>query len=127
MSNTVGSIRRVTLDGLGFDAMSDANLNQIKGKYTNEDIVTSGKVVQKKTLRAQKIESVDLQANGEEAEQLRFLSERTTGFPMSYETANGDVYRAVGFINFEGHDTEAGKATIQMIPESIDGFTLFSV
>ena len=125
MSNTTGTIKKVTLDGTTFDAMADINLNQIKGKYSNEEVVTTGKIVQKKTLRAQKVESTNLQANGEEGEAIKALSERTGNFPMSYETAAGDVFRAVGFINFEGHDTESGVAVIQMIPESVDGWAAF--
>jgi len=125
MSNNVGTARRVTIDGITFDVMGDANLSQIKGKYTNEEVVTTGKIAQKKTLRAQKVESVNLQCNGEEAEELKALSERTGSFPMSYETAATDVFRTTGFINFENHDTEAGLAVIQMIPDTIDGWAAF--
>ena len=36
MSDTTGTPKKVTLDGLTFDVMADANFNQIKGKYANE-------------------------------------------------------------------------------------------
>lgn len=123
--SVTGSIRKVTLDGVTFNAMGDANLSQIKGAFTNESLPTSGKNVQKKTRRPQNVESVNLQCDSEEAELIKALSERTSNFPMSYQVANGDVFRAVGFINFENHDTENGTAAIVMMPESIDGFTLF--
>jgi len=126
MSNTVGTAKRVTLDGVTFDVMADANFSQIKGKYSNEAVPTSGKNVQKKTVRAQTVESVNLQCNAEEADLLRSLNDRVTNFPMSYETAASDVFRSVGFINFENHDTDAGVAVIQLIPESTDGFALFT-
>jgi len=122
---SVGTIKKVVLDGTTFDAMADANLNQIKGKYTNEEVVTSSKIVQKKTLRAQKVESTNLQCDEEEAEELKSLSESSFSFPMSYETAAGVVFRTTGFIDFEGHDTDAGLAVIKMIPESIDGWAKF--
>ena len=98
MSDTTGTPKKVTLDGLTFDVMADANFNQIKGKYSNEAVPTSGRNVQKKTLRPQNVESINLFANGQEADLLRVLSERSGNFPMSYETVSGDVFRAVGFI-----------------------------
>jgi len=125
MTDTVGSPVSVTLDGVTFDLVGDANFSQMKGKYTNEEIVTSGKIIQKKTLRAQKTESVNIQANGEEAELLKQLSERIENYPISYELAGGDIFKAVGFINFESHDTEAGVAVIQMTPEDNDGWAPF--
>ncbi len=47
-NNTVGSIEKVTLDGITFDVMGDANASATKGKYENENIPTSGKNVQKR-------------------------------------------------------------------------------
>lgn len=123
--SVVGTPKKVTLDGTVFDVKADANFNQIKGDSTNEEVVTSGRTIQKKTKRSQKIESVNLQADDEEAAILKDLSQRTFSYPMSYTLASGSIYRAVGFINFEGHDTETGQAVIQMIPESSSGWALF--
>lgn len=125
MSDTTGTPKKVTLDGLTFDVMADANFNQIKGKYSNEAVPTSGRNIQKKTVRPQNVESINLYANDQEADLLRVLSERSGNFPMSYETASDSVFRAVGFIDYEGHDTEKGLAVIKMTPESVDGFALF--
>lgn len=127
MSNTVGTPEKLTLDGITFDFMADANLNQIKGKYTNESIPTSGRNLNKKTVRSQNVESVNIAANSEEAKILEELSERKTPFPMSYSLASGDVFRTTGNIEFEGHDTETGVAALQLQPESSDGFTAFIV
>jgi hypothetical protein len=37
---------------------------------------------------------------------------------MSYTEASGDVYRASGWIEFESHETEENRATIQMHPRN---------
>ena len=124
MSST-GTVKKVTLAGVTFDVMSDANFDQKKGRFENEEIVTSGKIVQKKTARAQMVESVNLQCSEDEAEVLRALSERTSAFPMSYTTAAARTFRATGFINFESHDTETGLAVVKLVPEDADGFVLF--
>lgn len=123
--STTGTVKKVLLDGVSFDVMADANFSQVKGKYTNEEIETTGKIVQKKTIRAQKVESVNLQCSEAEAELLKTLSERDTAFPMSYTTASSKTFRTTGFINFESHDTEAGLAVVQLIPRDIDGWALF--
>lgn len=125
MSNIVGTPQKVTINGLTFNVMSDANFNQIKGKYTTEAVPTTGGNIMQKTLRSQNVESINLQCNAEEAEILKTLSESVENFPMSYKTAAGKSYRAVGSIDFEGHDTEKGVAVIKMLPESIEGWVLF--
>lgn len=125
MSNNVGSVKKVTLNGLTFNVMADANFNQVKGKFTTEAVPTSGGNIMQKTFRPQNVESVNLQCNAQEAEQLKELSEIASNFPMSYETAGSDVFRAVGTIDYEGHDTEKGVAVIKMLPESADGWAAF--
>lgn len=125
MGKPVGSMRKVTLDGVPFNVMADANADQKKGKFDTEGVPTSGDTIMQKTYRAQTADSIGLQANNAEADVLRVLSERINNFPMSYTTADGSTFRAVGQINYEGHNTEKGLATIQMIPESSDGFAVF--
>lgn len=122
---SVGSIKKVVLAGITFSVMGDANLSQIKGKFATESITTSGGNILKKTLRSQNTESTNLFADAEEGDILKNLSENINNFPMSYETADGTVFRAVGGIDFESHDTDAGLAVIKMIPESNDGWARF--
>ena len=113
----VGSIRKVTLDGVTFAAMASANIKEIGSSYLNDAIPTSGKNVRKMTKRADIREGIELALNGAERDYVSALADRTDNFPMSYETASGDVYRTVGWIEFESMETEEGKATIKMIPE----------
>ena len=113
----VGSIRKVTLDGVTFAAMASANIKEIGSAYLNDAIPTSGKNVRKMTKRADIREGIELALNGAERDYVSALADRIDNFPMSYETASGDVYRTVGWIEFESMETEEGKATIKMIPE----------
>lgn len=122
--DTVGSILKVTLDGVTYKAAADSDLAQMNGKFTNEAVVTSGGNMQKKTKRAETVESVDLVTNVLEHEQIVALSQRTAFFPMSYVTADGSVYRATGFIDLERRQTADGKTTIKMIPRY--GWDLFA-
>lgn len=123
MSDIAGSIRKVTLDGITFDALGDANIKEVGSKWENTSIVTSGRNVRKMMKRSEDREGITLAANGVERDMLKDLAERTTDFPMSYTTASGDTYKASGWIEFESRETETNTATIKMIPR--DGWHSF--
>ena len=116
MSDTVGTPRKVTLDGLTFDVMADANFSEMGSQFETEPVPTSGRTLKKMTKRSKSVESVNLACNGSERADLEDLADRLTDFPMSYELASGDIFRAVGFIVFENRETETITATIQMHP-----------
>lgn len=116
MADVAGTLRKVTLDGVTYDVFADSNIKAIPSAYENTAVPTSGRNMHKMMRRAQTRESVTLVANGTEQEGIKALAERNTDFPMSYETAGGDVYRTTGFIEFESHETEENRATIQMHP-----------
>lgn len=123
--STVGSVRKVVIDGFTFNVMGDANFDQMKGMFETEAVTHSGGNTMSKKFRPQNVESVGLQCSTGEAEVLRELSERLTNYDMSYTNANDDIFRCVGQINFESHDTEKGLASIKMIPERRDGWVPF--
>lgn len=116
MSDIVGAIRKVTLDGITFNVFGDANIKEVGSGWENSAIPTSGPTLRKMVKRVEERESVVLSANGQERETLRDLADSLNDFPMSYETASGDVYRCTGFIEFESRETEENRATIKMIP-----------
>lgn len=117
MSNITGSLRKVTLDGVTYRVMADANIDEIGSGFETSGVPTSGGTMFKKMRRVQERTGVVLACNGMERDQLKALSDRLTTYPMSYETASGDVFRATGMIEFEKRETEEGKASIKMIPE----------
>ena len=117
MGDVSGSIRKVILDGISFDVMADTNISEVGSKWENEAIPTSGRNIKKMVRRVESREGVTLACNGLERDLLKDLAERTDAFPMSYETAGGDVYRTVGWIEFENRETEENRATIQMHPQ----------
>lgn len=124
MADTVGTPRNVNLNGISKDVMSDANISQAHERYENEGVPTSGRTLQKKTAKAQQAESVDIACNAAEYEEILSLSARTDSFPMSYEDAEGNIYRATGFIRIDSpRETETGKVTLHLITEN--GWSLF--
>ena len=113
-----GSIRKITLDGITFDAFGSTNIKATPSEYSNEAIATSGDNLRKMVKRATVREGVDIKADGAELEILRALADALDDFSMSYTTAAGDVYRASGWIELESHETEEAKATVKMFSRS---------
>ena len=118
MADVTGTPRKVTLDGVTFDVFADTNIKEVGGKFENAAIATSGRNMHKMTKRVESREGITLATNGAERDILKELSERNVDFPMSYETASGDVYRATGWIEFESRETEENRSTIQMHPRT---------
>jgi len=125
-NDIVGTPVSVTLDGTPYDVQADANFTQNKSKYDNEPQITSGRVMQKKTRRAQTVESVTLATNESEDEEIKNLADRIgVTYPMSYKTVDGTTHRTTGFIKYENRETQTGTTTIQMIPTSPNGWSAF--
>lgn len=115
-----GSIRKLILDGIAFNAPGDVNLSEMGGKFENEAVPHTGGNLIKKTLRAEIVEGLVLIVDTNEKGLLREFSERIEPFPMSYVNAAGNTRRSVagGTINFDTFETEENRATITLIPLS---------
>lgn len=116
--NIAGSIRKLTLDGTSFDVMADTNITEVGSQFENDAVPTSGANMRKMTRRAENREGIVVACNGAERDLLKGLSERSTDFPMSYETAAGDVFRSTGWIEFENRETEENRGAVKMFPRS---------
>ena len=116
MARVSGSIRNVTINGVTYDVLADANFSETGSRFENEGIATSGETIRKMTRRVPQVESVIVKAAGADKERLKGIADGIDDVSMSYETAAGDVYRATGFIEFENRETEENRATLTMIP-----------
>jgi hypothetical protein len=118
MADVTGTPRKVTLDGITFDVFADTNIKEVGSKWENAAVPTSGRNMHKMTKRVESREGITLATNGAERDILKELSERNTDFPMSYELASGDVYRATGWIEFESRETEENRSTVMLHPRT---------
>ena len=112
-----GSIRKATLDGVPYEVAADSNISEVGSAYQNELVPSSGGNMRKMTKRAEQREGLVLLVDASERSNLRTLADRDTAFPMSYTTADGSVYRATGWIEFENRETEENRAAITLLPE----------
>lgn len=124
MPGVSGSIKRLILDGVSYNVPGDVNITEVNSQYEVTDVPTSGGSLKKMVRRTETRENVVVIASSQEQEDLKELSERVVDFPMSYELADGSVYRTTGFIALENRDTEEYRATLKLFPR--DSWELFS-
>ena len=111
----VGTPKNATVDGISYDVQADTKIKQNNAEYKGEAQVTSGRTMQKLVKQARTAESVTLATNVEEDDALAKKSGPGNNYPLSYQTIDGSVYRSVGFIIYEGRETDTGTTTIQMV------------
>jgi len=112
-----GSIRKVLIDGLSFKAAADANFARTP-KLEKEAVPHSGGNSVKVTRAASNVEGVKLLCTPAEYEILEGLSDRLDNFPMSYEMADGSVWRSDGTISLDNYESEEHSVEVTMIPSS---------
>lgn len=112
-----GSIEGVMLDGISFDAVADADINEMGSKFETTGRASSGRNAFSKVKRVETREDVGLECNGEERIVLEELADRLDVFPMSYTDAAGNTYTATGLIEFVNRQTATNLAVINMIPQ----------
>ena len=111
-----GSIASVVLDGVGFDANAEADINEMGSGFETTARASSGRNAFAKIKRVESREDVGLEINGEERVVLEELADRLDPFPMSYTDGSGHTYTATGLIEFANRQTATNLAVINMLP-----------
>lgn len=110
-----GSIRKVLIDGLSFNAASDANFAKTP-KVEKEAVPHSGGNMIKVTKASGNVESGKLVCTPSEYETLEGKADEIPFYPMSYEMADGSVWRTEGTIVLDNYESEEHSVEITMIP-----------
>ena len=114
---TSGSIRKVLIDGLSFNAAADGNFAKTP-KIEKEAVRHSGGNMIKVTLASGNVESVKLICTPAEFDTLEGKADEQGAFAMSYEMADGSVFRTSGEIMLGNYESEEHSVEITMIPET---------
>ncbi len=112
----VGSIKKVSVDGIEYDVAADADVERQPSRFLNELIQTSGKPMIKQTLQEQSFKGVPIIGTASQEESLRFSQEKGTPFPMAIQYASGVIFQIVGIINITGSSSGTGKITVDILP-----------
>jgi len=120
-----GTWRKLSADGITVNVKADNDAKLPGGKYKNEPIPHSGGNEQKKTKIPGTIENISVHVTALQHEQLQALNDRDDSYSLSAVDVNGNTWSAVGFIDYDGATVAENTGTINMNPESPDGFVLF--
>lgn len=120
-----GTWRKIAADGITGFVMGDNDAKLPGGKYKNEPVPHSGGNEQKKTKISGSIENISIHVNALKHEQWQALNDRNDNYPLSAVDVNGNTWTAVGFIDYDGSTVADNKGTVNMHPDSPDGFVLF--
>ncbi len=119
MANVAGSIRRISLNGIGFDVMGDADFSKVPGSV-NDAIATSGTTIHTIVKQVGKVTGVVVDgSDGIANQQIHDLHDTIIPFPISYTKANGDVVTGPGRINITSDTTAEGRIEIELIPSRV--------
>lgn len=112
-----GSIRKVLIDGLSFNAAADGNFAKTP-RLEKEAVPHSGGNMIKHTRASGNVESAKLICTPTEFATLESKAEELTTFSMSYEMADGSVWRSTGTIMLDNYESEEHSVELTMIPDS---------
>jgi hypothetical protein len=112
-----GSIRKVLINGLSFNAAADGNFAKTP-KISKEAVPHSGGNMVKYTKASGNVEGVKLICTPTEFDTLEGFADDLESFSMSYEMADGSVYRTTGKIGLDNYESEEHSVEITMIPDS---------
>jgi hypothetical protein len=115
MGSVSGSIRKVLLNGLSFNAAADGNFAKTP-KLEKEAVPHSGGNMIKHTRASGNVESAKLICTPTEYETLEGLADSLDPFSMSYEMADGSVWRTEGTIMLDNYESEEHSVEVTMIP-----------
>lgn len=112
-----GSIRKCLINGLSFNAAADANFAKTP-KVEKEAVRHSGGNMVKVTLASGNVEGAKMICTPVEYDTLDGFADDLESFSMSYEMADGSVWRTTGQISLDNYESEEHSVEITMIPEA---------
>lgn len=126
MSDTIGSLRGVTINGIQYRVAGDFELEIKLSGFETEAQPTSGNSLFKMTIVNPNAEGIELTCNADESEQLKEAAASLEDVDMSIALASGEEYKAQGRIMFDTVNTGTGKATVNLMPNNaLEGWQKF--
>jgi hypothetical protein len=118
MAYEVGSLQKVTIDGISYTVAEDADAALGKPKYTKEVIRGNNRNFVKYTGQDTSITGVPLLVTGAELMQLKDLAERKSSYPLLLMTCAGDQFRSDGHVSYESYSTAGGRVEVTLTPDN---------
>ena len=111
-----GTMRKLTISGISFDCVSDADWTEMFAGFTNSILQTSGGGVVVQETRTREVSGVQISLQSGDMSLLKQIIESGQVVDMSYVNRDGDRYSGRGTVNTEGRTTMRGVATLTLLP-----------
>lgn len=121
-----GTLTALVLDGIRLNVFGDTDGTQAGGNFEVSELPTSGINVKKMVKMAGKVTGVSSYTTAVQHDLLSELNDRIKNFTIRFTDAEGNTYRGIGFINYQGRTQADSKSTLDLIPENSAGFALFA-
>lgn len=111
-----GTMQKLTIDGITYDCVSDADWTEVFVGVTNSILQTSkGGVVVQET-RAREVTGVQISLQKGDRSLLKATIESGKIVNISYTNRDGDRYSGRGQVNTDGRTTMKNVATLSLLP-----------
>jgi hypothetical protein len=120
-----GTYKKAFVEGFNYNVRPDSDATLVGGGFENNPIPHSGGTAVSKVRRSAALTGLTLYVSAQEDERLR-ASQGKNNISIGYEDADGNIYRAIGFINYSGMTAQENTATLDLHPRSVEGFALFA-
>lgn len=111
-----GTMAKLTLSGIGFDCVSDADWTEVFAGFTNSILQTSGGGVVVQEARVREVTGVQISLQKGDRGLLKAIIEDGNIIDMSYRNRDGDRYSGRGTVNTDGRTTMRNVATLSLLP-----------
>lgn len=123
MSENVGTLKKLTIDGETFNVAADGKMDFTVGQYEIEGQATTGETLMKMTKRPENMEGLELTGTPSMLERLRPKANSLVDVTLAVTTIDGATYRGTGRITADKWDSSTGKVSVNLIPS--DEWTAF--
>lgn len=111
-----GTMKKLTLNGVSFDCVSDADWTEVFAGFTNSIMQTSGGGVVVQESRTREVSGVQISLQSGDRSILKSIIEEGLVIDMSYVNRDGDRYSGRGTVNTDGRTTMKNIATLTLLP-----------
>lgn len=111
-----GTMAKLTLDGIGFPCVADADWTEVFTGFTNSVMQTSNGGVIVQESRPREITGVQISVQKGARGLLKAMIEDGKPIKISYRNRDGDRYSGQGTVNTDGRTTMKNVATLSLIP-----------
>lgn len=109
-------MKKLTLNGVSFDCVSDADWTEVFAGFTNSIMQTSGGGVVVQESRTREVSGVQISLQSGDRSILKSIIEEGLVIDMSYVNRDGDRYSGRGTVNTDGRTTMKNIATLTLLP-----------